>query len=159
MDLKLLEEAQHRLRPFYFRLAQGDHALADDIAQETLLRSWRYLSVIEERMLRPLMCRVARNYVCNVVGKRRRETLVAPEKLDRPCSASCSLESAEESQRVRNAFASLPPEYQEVLLLRFDRDFSIEDTARALGMPSGTVKTRQHRGLARLGQALRDLQP
>ena len=45
---------------------------------------------------------------------------------------------------------ALPPPQREVLLLRFQDGFSIEEIAAALEIPAGTVKSRLHNALAAL---------
>jgi RNA polymerase sigma factor (sigma-70 family) len=44
----------------------------------------------------------------------------------------------------------LPPRRRAVLVLRFYEDFSVEQTADALGCATGTVKALTHQGLAQL---------
>ncbi len=48
------------------------------------------------------------------------------------------------------ALGTLPEEHREVVLMRFVDDMSIEEIAGALGIPSGTVKSRLHRALETL---------
>ncbi len=48
----------------------------------------------------------------------------------------------------------LPIEYRTVLILRFYYDYSLEETAKLLGRPIGTVKCYQNRGLKKLRQAV-----
>jgi RNA polymerase sigma factor (sigma-70 family) len=52
------------------------------------------------------------------------------------------------------AFATLDPDLQLVVALRFYRDLTLEGTAELLGIPVGTVKSRLHTGLKRLRAAL-----
>lgn len=52
------------------------------------------------------------------------------------------------------AVERLPYAYRSVVVARFFLDWSIEQTAEALNMPEGTVKTRQARALRRLRRAL-----
>ena len=52
------------------------------------------------------------------------------------------------------AIERLPWAYRSVVVGRFFLDWSIEQTATALGIPEGTVKTRQHRALDRLRRRL-----
>ena len=53
-----------------------------------------------------------------------------------------SLERKELREMLQAAIASLPPIYREVLLLRDVEEFSIAETAAALGVREGVVKTR-----------------
>lgn len=52
------------------------------------------------------------------------------------------------------AVEDLPFEFRAVVVARFFLDWSIEQTAAALGIPEGTVKTRQSRAVARLRRRL-----
>ena len=55
---------------------------------------------------------------------------------------------------IEHAVADLPDMFRSVFVLRDIEDFSVEETADALGIPAATVKTRLHRARARLQQAL-----
>ncbi len=46
--------------------------------------------------------------------------------------------------------AALPAGQREVLLLRFQDGFSLEEIGTALGIPVGTVKSRLHNALSSL---------
>jgi RNA polymerase sigma-70 factor (ECF subfamily) len=52
------------------------------------------------------------------------------------------------------AVEQLPIKYRSVIVARFFLDWSIEQTAEALSIPEGTVKTRQSRALERLRRRL-----
>jgi RNA polymerase sigma-70 factor (ECF subfamily) len=54
------------------------------------------------------------------------------------------------------AVLSLPADYRTVVVARFLLDWSIEETAMALAIPEGTVKTRTHRALQRLRKAMEE---
>lgn len=52
------------------------------------------------------------------------------------------------------AVRALPTSYRAVIVARFFLDWSVEETARVLQIPEGTVKTRAHRALTKLRRAL-----
>ncbi len=66
-----------------------------------------------------------------------------------PDAAAVS-EDLTEGLAVRRALAAMTPEHREVLVLRFFADLSERDTALALGVAPGTVKSRTSRALAAL---------
>jgi RNA polymerase sigma-70 factor (ECF subfamily) len=53
----------------------------------------------------------------------------------------------EEALAVRTLVAGLPARLRAPLVLRYYADLSVQETAQALGIPEGTVKTRTRRGL------------
>jgi RNA polymerase sigma factor (sigma-70 family) len=52
------------------------------------------------------------------------------------------------------AFASLPEEQRTLLLMKEVEGFSVEEIAAVMSLPEGTVKSRLHRGRARLARIL-----
>jgi RNA polymerase sigma factor (sigma-70 family) len=63
------------------------------------------------------------------------------------------------SRRLATALASLPAAYHDTLLLVAWGDLSYEETAAALGVPAGTVRSRISRARAALRRELGDLAP
>ncbi len=55
---------------------------------------------------------------------------------------------------VTEALAKLPEDQRDAILLVDVEGWSVEDAARMLGCPEGTVKSRCHRGRARLAKSL-----
>ena len=67
--------------------------------------------------------------------------------------------SLENVNRVRQAIATLPENYREVVVLCELDELSYEDAAAALDCPVGTVRSRLHRARAILVEKLREVQP
>lgn len=55
-----------------------------------------------------------------------------------------------------DAVTSLPLGYREVIVARFFLDWSVSETAEALQVAEGTVKTRTHRALAKLRRTVKE---
>ena len=64
--------------------------------------------------------------------------------------------ASERSQLVRGALEELPPKYREALFLVYIEGMAVDETARTLGVPSGTVKSRLKRGRDALKKLLDD---
>jgi RNA polymerase sigma-70 factor (ECF subfamily) len=56
--------------------------------------------------------------------------------------------------QVREAVTNLPEPYRETIALRYFAELSIDEIARTVDRPVGTVKVHVHRGLERLRAAL-----
>ena len=52
--------------------------------------------------------------------------------------------------RQRSTFGWIPAMHREVLLMRFVDDLKLEEIAKALSIPLGTVKSRLHNGISLL---------
>ena len=65
-----------------------------------------------------------------------------------------TLQRKELREALQRALASLPPKYREVLILRDIQHLSIEETAQALGLTTGNVKTRLLRARLQMRDAL-----
>ena len=69
-----------------------------------------------------------------------------PEKSVEP-RAEVDAIAREERLLVQQALKNIKPRYRESLVLRFEADLSLENMAKSLGVPLGTVKSRLRRGL------------
>ena len=63
---------------------------------------------------------------------------------------------SEEHRRILGALDRLPDRQRAVLVLRYYGELSVAETADALGISAGSVKTHAHRGLAALEALLED---
>jgi RNA polymerase sigma factor (sigma-70 family) len=67
--------------------------------------------------------------------------------------------AGEAQAEVREAIGRLRDEERLVVACRYLMDLSEAETAAALGIPAGTVKSRLHRALGRLREDLADIGP
>lgn len=143
-----------RFNGLVFRTAvgiTGDSEAAADVMQETFLRLYRFVERIDtERPLEPWLARVTANLSYTWVRKRRWSQSLeditewfAGEKKYVPHYAA---DREEESQQIEKAIRSLPLSQRMVIALYYINDYSLQEIAEILNVPSGTVKSRLHYG-------------
>lgn len=134
----------------YLLLRDADEA--DDVAQETFIRAHGALTGFDTaRPLRPWLLRISANLARNRRRSLRRSLAALQRAFALAPHATQLDESAGwERQTLWAAVGRLGSADQEVLYLRYFLDLSEADTARALAVRQGTVKSRTSRALARL---------
>jgi RNA polymerase sigma-70 factor (ECF subfamily) len=156
---RLYAEDGGALLHFVTNLCAGDRYRAEDIVQETMLRAWRNAAALAgsgRPSLRPWLFTVARRLVIDahrVRGARAEEVTSVPiealPSADNPIATMLSREV------VLAALAKLSPAQREALVCVHYLGMSVAETAAALGVPAGTIKSRTHYALT----ALRALLP
>jgi RNA polymerase sigma-70 factor (ECF subfamily) len=141
-----------------FRLSYlllGDPDDADDVAQETFLRAWNHLRRFDAtRPLRPWLLSIAANLASN----RRRSAgryfsaLTRAFRNEPTSSVSTEEKSARhmEASDLWKAVQNLNVADQQIIYLRYFLDLPVAETAQALQVAEGTVKSRLSRALERL---------
>ena len=134
----------------------GDRAAAEDVVQDAFFGLYRHWTKLTDQAN-------ALSYVRSAVLNRCRNALRdrgRPRRLELAAEAGESAEAAvlvgEEHQRVLTAIRALPDRQREALVLRFYLDMSEEETARAMGISRGTVKSATSRAVAALGRMLKE---
>lgn len=119
---------------------------AEDVVQMALLRAFRNWRRVEEAAEpEAYVYTILLNTWRDVRARRwngELPTEVLPEEPETPDQLA--------GLTVRRALANLSPEHREVLVLRYYADLSERDTATALHLRPGTVKSRTARALAAL---------
>ena len=129
-------------------LRLGTDGEARDALQETLVAAWRSLPTLEDpQRFWPWLAGIAANKAADAHRRRRPSA-----ELDPHLAATAA---PGETLEVREALTALPAGMREVVLLRFLLRLSEEDTAAALGIRVGTVKSRASRARRTLREALR----
>jgi RNA polymerase sigma-70 factor (sigma-E family) len=86
----------------------------------------------------------------------RRRHLRSVRELPTAAAADRDVLVAEEHRAVLAALDRLPERQRQVLVLRYYGELSVAETADALGISAGSVKTHAHRALAALEVALEE---
>jgi RNA polymerase sigma-70 factor (ECF subfamily) len=142
----------------------ADAAVAEELAQDTLVEAWRCLRRYNGRcQFFTWLCAILLNRYRNTVRQKRsllfaalaphgrREAANAFEEL--PADGSLPDEAAQrqdEAVLLQQCVAALPAKHQQVIHLRFYVDDSLEGIAAALGCSVGTVKSRLFYALDKL---------
>ena len=136
-------------------LLTGDRILAEDLVQDAFVK---VLGRFHDLRNKDAFWWYLRRTIVNLASStfRRRRVERAWLSSQRPGEASVSPHDLGERDRLRHALMKLRPEQRAAIVLRFYEDLSEADTAEALGMPLGTVKSTVSRGLERLRNELPD---
>ena len=138
-------------------------AEADDLVQETYLRAFRFSHRFQPGThLRAWLFQILRNTFFTFYRIRDREAAVAEDGVpdwdapmfhDAPDEDSRATETHTDLER---AMRRLPEEFRTVLLLAEVEGLPLEEVARVMSCPVGTVKSRIFRAKERLRGLLRD---
>jgi RNA polymerase sigma-70 factor (ECF subfamily) len=125
-----------------------DRQMAEDIVQETLIRAWRHTERLHanEGSLRGWLLKVARNLAIDWLrsASSRHESVGAD---DQDVTQADHADSVLLSVDLVALLRPLSIEHREVLLHTYLCGRTVQETARILGIPAGTVKSRQHYAL------------
>jgi RNA polymerase sigma-70 factor (ECF subfamily) len=130
----------------------GEKAKAEDLVQETLLSAWRNFHQFERgtnckawlfQILKHLFYRQSHR------SARAAETAISAQEPTLSTPERISV-----NQEIRQAFARLTPEHQEVLQLAVIEGFGIREVAEILQVPQGTVMSRLSRARTSLREVL-----
>jgi len=129
-----------------------EKARAEDLVQDTLLSAWRHFHQFEQGTnCKAWLFRILKN----LHSKQMRRTTRKPEvSLQEDESRLAAPERISANQQVRDAFARLTPEHQEVLQLAAVEGLGIREVADVLQIPQGTVMSRLSRARASLRSVL-----
>ena len=163
-DEAALDELVRRYRRRVFGICMayfGNASDAEDAAQEAFVALVRKASTFTgAAAFSTWMYRVSTN-ACNDLARKRsrrpRSSSDGVETLAEQASVDDLLGNRELGIELEAALAQLDPEYREVIVLHDVAGLPYADIGERLGLATGTVKSRIHRGHARLAAALTHL--
>ena len=158
--MRMHQDAVFRLA--YLHLA--DPAEAEDAAQDCFIRAFRSLARFDaSKPLRPWLLRIVTNLALN-----RKRSLgrywaalnrAAQEQPAVDASPEIVQEGKAESRKLWTTVKMLPVKMQTILYLRYFLDLPVDETALALDLPEGTVKSQTYRALKKLRQIISEEDP
>ena len=134
----------------------GDHGASEEVVMDTFGRAYTHRRRLRTHISPlPWLHKVALNLCYSRLGRRRLPSepvtdLLAERLADVTAGPAANAEWAELRVIVREGIVGLSEKHQAVVITYYLEGRSLQETADALGLPLGTVKSRLH-------HALRDL--
>jgi len=132
----------------------------DDVAQEAMLRAFRFFDTFRGEDGRVWLMTIVRNTYLTWIRRQMPQQNVAEfdERVHTDIEAALTPESEflrqATSEQVRRAIEQLPPEYREVILMRELEQMSYNEIAAVMQSPLGTVMSRISRARSMLRQLI-----
>ena len=130
-------------------LTLGSESAAVDAVDEAVYKGFRaYKKLRQPEFFNTWLTRILIN-VCNTELRRRKRELSMSELPD-------TAQEQFDALPLKEAVRRLPKDLREVIILRYFTGLTLEETARALDIPRGTVSSRQKKALGLLRLDLAD---
>ncbi|MFW6174651.1 MAG: RNA polymerase sigma factor [Chloroflexota bacterium] len=165
-DLDAFNELVARYRNLVFsavlRMVRN-HATAEDIAQEAFISAYRNIKGMRGDNFRAWVLRIARNATYDAIRRhnRRPEDSMDEQVVTLGETLSSGEESPQDyaerqdlSRRIDAGLSGLPPDQRMAVVLVDIEGMSYEETALAMDVSAGTVKSRLNRGRRKLREFL-----
>ncbi len=143
--ITLVSGEQERLRRFLLALCLGDKPLADDLAQDTLVKAYLSSATYDDRgQFAAWLHKIAyRTFLDHKKAIRPADTI--DERLSL-VDGSAASDNAFRYQELYAALATLPPQERTALLLFYMQGYSVKEIATITDSSSDAVKMRLMRG-------------
>ena len=142
-----------------------DTAAAEDLAQETFVKVFTRLSTYDSgHKFSSWIFKIAHNATVDFLRQPRppmsslddEQESAGKQALDAATpSPLAAAERTELAEALDAAIDRLRPEYRQVVILRYQEEFSYEEIAEVLNLPLGTVKSYLHRARTELAETMR----
>lgn len=159
----------------YLRRFLGNTVLAEDAFQATFMQVHLKVHLFDDgRKVRPWLYTVATNQAIDIQRRNRRHRLVSLDRVSRTEHQELGtlvnllrsreddpgdqMEQGERKDWVRDAVAALPEQLRTAVGLVYFKGLKYREAADQLNVPVGTVKSRIHSAVKRLGEAWEEAQ-
>jgi RNA polymerase sigma-70 factor (ECF subfamily) len=148
---------RHHVKIFRFatRLLRSESS-AEDVVSEVFVDVWRNATNFEGRSeASTWLLGIARNKAYSMLRRRKMSELdedAAAEIEDVADTPETALQKKDKGERLRRCLAQLSAPHREVVDLVYYHDKTIEEVAKIVGAPEGTVKTRMFHARKRLSE-------
>lgn len=153
----LFQEHGAAMMTYAVRLT-GDHAAAEDIVQEVLVRAWRHADRLTngKGSVRGWLLTVVRNLVYDRTRARRSRPVEVGELKPESAVSDDHSDQVVDTIVVMEALETLSEEHRSVLEQVYFKGKTVAEAALELGIPQGTVKSRTFQAIRLLRNAITD---
>lgn len=161
---QVIQQLQHPLFSYLGRMGL-EQAVAEEIAQETLIRAWQARERFDAQQSAYFtwIFTIARRLALNELERawRRHEqadsdTIQLAAAPDQPDTPAVQLQQQALQARLDTALKALPTHERSLLALAYISELELADIARIEAIPTGTVKSRLHRIRSKLKTMIGD---
>ncbi|RUL99363.1 sigma-70 family RNA polymerase sigma factor [Rhizobium chutanense] len=150
-----------RVRSYMVRMTKGNRILAEELAQETMMRVWNKAALFDATRAQAStwIFTIARNQMIDCVRRSARPDFDAndpafvPDELE---AADAKVEREQAAIALNRAMTRLKDKYAEVLRMSFFDGLTHTKIAETLNLPIGTVKSRIRLACEKLRVAVQD---
>lgn len=135
----------------YFKVS--DHALGQDLVQDTFMKTWKYLvrgGKIE--LMKAFLYHVLNNLIVDEYRKNKPCSLdqMLEKGFEPNTGDTTKLLDALDGKTALLLIAQLSPTYQKVLRMKYFQDLSLQEMSLLTGQTKNALAVQIHRGLAKL---------
>lgn len=143
---KLVERYQSDLRGLFLRLTSGNQSIADDLAQETFFRVFRYLKGYNGNSgFKTWLFRIGYNAFYEYINNEKKSVeFISGYKVE-----DVTIETKSNID-FNTALTVLEQKEKIVIVLFYEKGFTHKEISEIVGQPLGTVKTNILRGKEKL---------
>ena len=142
----------------YMRHLGHSHQMSDELTQQTFVQAWSKIGQLTSgASLRGWLYRIAHNMSAQHIRRIKQRNEVDISECDLSQMAATipdQVELDEELARLRRAIDALPHKLEQAVVLHYLEQLTIAEAAEAIGIRTGTFKSRLSRGLKALCQEL-----
>ena len=157
---KIYDKYIDKIYRFVF-LKVSSKEIAEDLTSEVFLKTWRFFKEKGQEIenIQAFLYRTARNLVTDHYRQKGRIRIVSinnPLIIDPRQDLERDSEINSDIDVIRMVMSDLKDDYQNVLIMHYLDDLSIDEISELLGRSNGATRVLIHRALKSLKRALKD---
>jgi RNA polymerase sigma-70 factor, ECF subfamily len=128
--------------------------VTEDLTQDIFLKTWQH--IVDKKQIKSFQAfifRIARNTVIDYYRQSQHQEVsldYVPETAEANKDLNTNVDQNIDKENLLKRLRKLKPEYQEILLLRYLEDLSIEEIAEILQKDKNNIRVLLHRALSKL---------